>query len=166
MKLIKNLFVAYQLKKALNKKEKYEVIFPLKPKCVGILAAEEKEFLETKKYLRSLWGYQVRIIGWYYNEHSREIESFSHKNFTFLGLPTDIFNELMDEKLDFILVPSLSLNPYLRYLLLNNQSRFKMGFLSDDNKSYLDFMIKMEGENLEMNLKRLLEYFDKIKEAC
>ncbi len=166
MKLIKNLFVTYQLKKALNKRNKYEVIFPLKPKCVGILAADEKEYLEAKKYLRSLWGYQVRIIGWYYNESSNEIESFSHKNFSFFGLPTDNFNELMEEKLDFILVPSLSLNPYLRYLLLNNQSQFKMGFLSDDNKSYLDFMIKMEGENLELNLKRLLGYFDKIKEAC
>jgi hypothetical protein len=166
MKLIKNLFVSFQLKKALNKKEKYEVIFPVKPKCVGILAADEKEFKETKEYLRSLWGYQVRIIGWYYNERSNEIESFSHKNFSFFGLPTDVFNELMDEKLDFILVPSLSLNPYLRYLLLNNQSKFKMGFLSDENKSYLDFMIKMEGENLKINLKRLLGYFDKIKEAC
>lgn len=166
MKLIKNLLVAFQLKKVLNKKEKYEVIFPLKPKCVGILAANEKDFLEAKEYLRSLWGYQVRIIGWYYNEGGSEIESFSHKNFSFLGLPTDIFNELMGEKLDFILVPSLSLNPYLRYLLLNNQSRFKMGFLSDDNKSYLDFMIKKEGENLKINLKSLLGYFDKIKEAC
>lgn len=166
MKLIKNLFVEFQLKKALNKKEKYEVIFPLNPKYVGILAADEKDFLEAKQYLRSLWGYQVRIIGWYYNEESSEIESFSHKDFSIFGLPTDNFNELMDEKLDFILVPSLSLNSYLRYLLLNNQCKFKMGFLSDENKSYLDFMIKMEGENLKMNLKRLLGYFDKIKEAC
>lgn len=166
MKAIKNLFVKFQLKKALRKKEKYEVIFPSNPKIVGILAADEKEFKEAKDYLRSLWGYQVRIIGWYYDEESSEIDSFSHKNFSFFGLPSDYFNELMDEKLDFILVPSLSLNPYLRYLLLNNQSRFKMGFLSDENKSYLDFMIKMEGENLKVNLKRLLGYFEKIKEAC
>jgi len=166
MKLIKTLLVNFQLKKSLKRKQKYDVKVPVKPKCIGILAEHEDEFNVTKEFLRGLWGYQVRVVGWYYKEQSQETESISHKHFSLTGLPGDYFNGFLDEKLDFILVPSLSLNPYLRYLLLNNQSRFKMGFLSEDNESYLDFMIKKEGNDLNENLVRLLAYFEKLREAC
>jgi hypothetical protein len=166
MKLIKNLSVNFQLKKSLKSRKKNEVKVPSNPKCIGILAEHEDEFNETKEFFRKLWGYQVRIVGLYYKEHQQETESISHKHFSLTGLPGDYCSGFLDEKLDFILVPSLSLNPYLRYLLLNNQSRFKMGFLSDDNEDYLDFMIKKEGNDLNENLIRLLAYFEKLKEAC
>ncbi|WP_373523409.1 hypothetical protein [Aquiflexum sp.] len=166
MKFIKNLFVKFQLKNSLKRKGNYDVKVPANPKCIGILAENEDEFKETKDFIRSLWGYQVRIIGFYYNDRTQETESISHKHFSSTGLPGTYCNGFLDEKLDFILVPSLSLNPYLRYLLLNNQSRFKMGFLSDENKTYLDFMIKKEGDDLSENLFKLLAYFEKLKQAC
>lgn len=166
MKLIKNLLVNFQLNKSLKRNNHYEVKVPINPKCIGILAENKEEFNETKEFLRKLWGYQVRIVGMYYNEEQQETESLSYKNFTMSGLPGEYCNGFLDEKLDFILVPSLSLNPYLRYLLLNNHCRFKMGFLSDQNESYLDFMIKKEDDELTENLTRLLAYFKKIKEAC
>ncbi|WP_373495250.1 DUF6913 domain-containing protein [Aquiflexum sp.] len=166
MKFIKNLFINFQLKNSLKRKRGYDVKVPANPKCVGILAENEDEFVVTKEFIRSLWGYQVRIIGFYYHEQNQETESISHKHFSLTGLPGDYCNGFLDEKLDFILVPSLSLNPYLRYLLLNNRSRFKMGFLSDENKTYLDFMIKMEGNGLNENLINLMAYFEKLKQAC
>lgn len=166
MKFIKSLFINFQLKNSLKKKKGYDIQVPAHPKCVGILAENENDFIKAKESLRNLWGYQVRIIGFYYNEQNQETESISHKHFSMSGLPSDYCIGFLDEKLDLILVPSLSLNPYLRYLLLNNRSRFKMGFLSDENKTYLDFMIKTEGDDLNKNLINLLAYFEKLKQAC
>jgi hypothetical protein len=166
MKFIKNIFVKYQLKKSLKRKKGYEVKVPANPKCIGILAQNADEFKETKEFIRNLWGYQVRVIGWFYDEQNLDNESLSPKHFSLSGLPGDYCNGFLDEKLDFILAPSSSLNPYLLYLLVNNKSRFKMGFLSDENKIYLDFMIKKEGDDLNENLIMLFAYFEKLKQAC
>jgi hypothetical protein len=68
--------------------------------------------------------------------------------------------------MDFILVPTLKLNPYLRYLLLANQSGFNIGFFSEENKHYLDLMLQIEDIDLEKNIQNLIDYLNKIKEAC
>jgi hypothetical protein len=82
------------------------------------------------------------------------------------GLPTEYFNAFKSEKMDFILVPSLQLNAYLRYLLLANESSFKIGFFSPENKPYLDLMLDHEEGELHSNVHHLLDYLKKIKEAC
>lgn len=167
MKWIKDRLIEWQLKQKLKIKETKDIKIPEQFRCIGILANSEAEFLETKEVIRELWSYKVRIIGLFYSEEpSRLIEAFSSKHFTFWGLPSDYFNEFKLENMDFILVPSLHLNPYLRYLLLENQSGFKIGFYSEENEPYLDFMLGQDEEDLGSNVHHLLEYLKKIKEAC
>lgn len=166
MKWIKDRMIVLQLERALKKKMKAEVSFPTNPRRVAILASNKEEYLEAKEMLRKVWGFNIRIIGGYFSEENSDAEAICPVHFSVWGLPTDYFNEFMEEKLDFILVPTLHLSPYLRYLLLANNSRFKMGFYSKENSPLLDFMIKTEGENLKPNLEKLMAYFKKIKEKC
>jgi hypothetical protein len=166
MNWIKDKLIAYQLTKALRKPRLRDIGMPQKPKTAGIFAATQEEFEEAKKLIRDKWGFQIRIEGGYYADTHDAVESISPQKFSIWGLPSDYFNSLLEEKLDFILVPSLNLNPYLRYLLLLNPSGFKMGFLSEENSPYLDLMIKKEGEDLRANLEKLLKYFGKIKTTC
>lgn len=166
MNWIKDKLIHYQLNKALGRQPKREIGMPKTPKTAGIFAANQEEFEEAKKIIRDKWGFQIRIEGGYFAATHDAIESISPQQFTLWGLPSDYFNSLVEEKLDFILVPSLNLNAYLRYLLLLNPSGFKMGFLSDENGHYLDLMIKKEGEDLRVNLEKLLKYFGKIKTTC
>jgi hypothetical protein len=166
MNWIKDKLIDYQLKKALSKLQEREIGMPKKPKTAGIFASNQEEFEEAKKLIRDKWGFQIRIEGGFYADTHDTVESISPQQFSFWGLPSDYFNSLLEEKLDFILVPSLNLNAYLRYLLLLNPSGFKMGFLSEENSPYLDLMIKKEGEDLRTNLEKLLKYFGKIKTTC
>lgn len=166
MNWIKDKLIDYQLKKALGKARRREIAMPRKPKTAGIFAATQEEFEEAKKLIREKWGFQIRIEGGFFADKHEAVESISPQQFSLFGLPSEYFNSLMEEKLDFILVPSLNLNSYLRYLLLLNPSGFKMGFLSDDNSPYLDLMIKKEGEDLRGNLEKLMKYFGKIKTTC
>jgi hypothetical protein len=166
MKWIKDKMIVWQLEKAIKTKKETDVSFPANPKRVGILASNKEEFIEAKEILRKIWGFHIRIIGGYFSEEDSDVEAISPVHFSNWGLPTDYFNEFLEEKLDFILVPTLHLSPYLRYLLLANKSRFKMGFFSKENSIFLDFMIKQEGEKLSPNLEKLMAYFKKIKETC
>ncbi|MCH6201658.1 hypothetical protein MMU07_18905 [Aquiflexum sp. LQ15W] len=166
MNYIKKWMIAYQLDKSLKNKNKTEVEFPTNPRRVAILASNKEEFLESKEILRKIWGFNIRIIGGYFSEENTDAEAICPIYFSMWGLPTDYFNEFMEENLDFILIPTLHLSPYLRYLLLANKSKFKMGFYSKENSPLLDFMIKKEGEDLTPNLEKLMAYFKKIKETC
>jgi len=166
MKWIKDKMIVWQLEKAIKSQLISEVLFPVNPKRIAILAPDKETFLEAKETLRGIWGFNIRIIGGYFSEEAKDVEAITPAHFTVWGLPSDYFNEFMDEKLDFILVPTLHLNPYLRYLLLVNKCQFKMGFHSKENKPLLDFMIEKEGEMLKPNLDKLMAYFKKIKEKC
>lgn len=167
MKWIKDLLIERQLEKKLKQKEAKTIKIPELFRCIGILANSESEFLETKKVIRDFWGRKIRIIGLFYSEQpSRHIEAFSNRHFTFWGLPSDYLNEFKLENMDFILVPSLHLNPYLRYLLLENQCDFKIGFYSKENEPYLDLMLGLDEEQLGSNIHQLLDYLKKIKEPC
>jgi hypothetical protein len=167
MKWIKDLLIERQLSKKLKLKEAKDIKIPKTFSCVGILANSESEFLETKTVVRGLWSYKIRIIGLFYSEQpSKLIEAFSTQHFTLSGLPSDYLNEFKLENMDFILVPSLHLNPYLRYLLLENQCDFKIGFYSKENEPYLDLMLGLDEEQLGSNIHHLLDYLKKIKEPC
>jgi hypothetical protein len=166
MKWLKDKLIEWQLEKLLKSLPKREVRIPDQFRCIGILANSEEDFLVTKELLRDLWGYKVRIIGLFYSEEeSRMLEAVSYKNFTWFALPSDYFNEFLLEKMDFILIPSLKLNPYLRYLLLQNQTGFTVGLYSEENKPYLDLMMNGQSDDLKTNVHHLIEYLKKIKEA-
>ncbi|MBW3469383.1 DUF6913 domain-containing protein [Arthrospiribacter ruber] len=167
MKWLKDKMIDWQLAKLLKSLPPREIQVPHQIRCMGILANSEEDFLVTKDLIRDLWGYKVRVIGLFYTEEeSRMVEAVSHKNFNWLALPSEYFNEFLLEKMDFILIPSLQLNPYLRYLLLQNQSGFTIGLYSDENKPYLDLMLTSESDDLKSNVYHLIEYLKKIKEAC
>lgn len=167
MKWLKDILIEWQLEKLLKTIPKKDVQVPLEFRCIGLLANSEEDYLITKDLIRDLWGYKVRIIGLFYTEEeSRMVEAVSHKNFNWLALPTEYFNEFLLEKMDFILIPSLQLNPYLRYLLLQNQSGFTIGLFSEENKPYLDLMLTAESDDLKSNVHHLIDYLKKIKEAC
>ncbi len=167
MKWIKDKLIEWQLDQKLKEKSTLAVKIPEQLKCIGILANSETDFLQTKEIIRNIWQYQIRIIGLFYSEEpSRHIEAFSSKEFTIWGLPSEYFNAFKSENMDFILVPSLQLNAYLRYLLLSNESGFKIGFYTSENKPYLDLMLGQEDDDLTSNILSLLDYLKKIKEAC
>ncbi|PRY85745.1 DUF6913 domain-containing protein [Mongoliibacter ruber] len=167
MKWLKDILIEWQLDKLLKNLPKRDIQVPQEFKCVGVLSNSEEDFLITKELLRDLWGYKVRIIGLFYTEEeNRMVEGISHKNFNWLALPSEYFNEFLLEKMDFILIPSLKLNPYLRYLLLQNQSGFTIGLFSEENKPYLDLMLTAESDDLKSNVHHLIDYLKKIKEAC
>lgn len=167
MKWIKDIMVQKQNQSRTQLQSKKEIIIPEQIKQVGILAGSEEEFELTKEVIRNLWGYKVRIIGLFYDEgKSTKVEAFSHKHFNIWGQHSDYLNEFLLEKMDFILVLPLQLNPYLRYLLLANQSSLNIGFYSKENEAYLDLMLQTEGDDLNENIQQLINYLNKIKEAC
>lgn len=167
MKQIKDWMVKRQIKAKLHLLKSKDVRIPNEIKTIGILAASSEDYELTKETIRQLWGYTVRIIGYYYDEtNPNAIDSISYKHFDILGNPTEYFNAFMTEKLDIILVPSLNLNLYLRYLLLSNKCRFNLGFYSEMNESYLDLMLQYEESSLGENINRLINYLNKIQEAC
>jgi hypothetical protein len=167
MKWLKENAIQRRLRKRLIHPGTKKIHIPEEFKHIGILANSPEEYIISKEYLRNKWGYKIRITGLFYDEKAPDsVEAFSHKHFNFLGYPSDYFNEFCSEKMDFILVPSLKLNPYLRYLLLINTSGFNIGFYSEGNKPFLDLMLKIEENDLEKNIESLIKYLKKIKEAC
>jgi hypothetical protein len=167
MKWLKEIAVQMRLKNRLLQPDTKKIHIPEELKHVGIIANSAEEYSISKEFIRNKWGYKTRITGLYYNEREPEsIEAFSFKHFNLFGKPSDYFNEFCSEKMDFILVPSLKLNPYLRYLLLSNQSAFNIGFYSEENRPYLDLMLKIDEIDLENNIQNLINYLNKIKEAC
>lgn len=167
MKWIKDIMVQKQTQSRLQLQAKKEITIPTQIKQVGILADSEEDFELTKEVIRSLWGYKVRVVGLFYDqEKSTKVEAFSHKHFNIWGQHSDYLNGFLLEKLDFILVLPLQLNPYLRYLLLANRSSLNIGFYSKENQAYLDLMLQYEGDDLKENIQQLINYLNKIKEAC
>lgn len=159
--------VKRQVKSKLDLLKSKDVRIPQEIKTIGILAACAHDFKLTKETIRKLWGYKVRLIGFFYEESNLAlVDSISYKHFDFQGNPTEYSNSFMTEKLDFILVPSLDLNPYLCYLLLSNNCGLNLGFYSKQNEPYLDLMLQYEEDNLEENIHQLINYLQKIQKAC
>lgn len=137
-------------------------------KQVGIIAESVEDFEIAKALIRDQWGLKIRVIAHFYASSETKLnEGVTHNHFSWSGFPSDYFNEFLDEHLDFILVSSSDLSPYMRYLLLAKENSFKIGFYSEQNKSYLDLMVAYDkGKDLADNLKLVIEYLLKIRQAC
>lgn len=167
MKWLKNRMIKGKVEKMLLMRKEREVVIPKKIKTIGILATSEVEFAAMKAHVRNVWGYQIRLAGYFYSEdRATSIEGFSHHHFNWDGSPSDYFNSFIDEPWDLLLVPSLKLNDYLRYLLLVNKNKLSLGFYSQDTKPFLDLMMAYEGADIHENIQHLISYLDKLKKAC
>jgi hypothetical protein len=167
MKAIKAYFVNRQLQKLVNQKTAYTPI-PEKIRCIGLLAENEIDFLAAKEVIRHHWGFQVRLIGLFYDEQQqpRPVEGMSYRDFSIFGRPSFYFNEFLEEKPDFILVASINLNPYLRYLLHLKNNTFRIGFYNEINRSCIDLMVAHENEDAKGKIINLIEYLNRIKTPC
>lgn len=167
MKWLKKKLVQRQVDIKLRKLGKRNTEFPEQIKSIGIIAASETDFEEAKAFLRNLWGYKVSISGYFFEEEESQSNSWiSPKNFNLLGKHDAYLDSFINEKLDILLVPSLKLNPYLRYLLLANPTGFKLGFFSEENSPFLDLMLAQDSDDLKNNIQHLINYLNKIKETC
>jgi hypothetical protein len=167
MKWWKQKMVERQLANKLMQSGKRAVLFPKEFKSIGIIAASEVDYEVAKAYIRNLWGYKVMIKGHFFEEQEKEsIEWISESHFNLLGKHKPYLNAFTEEKLDILLIPSTNLNPYLRYLLLANPTGFRLGFFSKENTPYLDLMLAYEATGLNENIQYLINYLNKIKEAC
>ena len=170
MKWLKKKMVQKQVDAKLKKLGKRTAQLPEQIKSIGLLAASETDFEQTKEYLRNLWGYKVSISGFFFEEEKNQsvpqVSAVSAHHFTILGGHKSHLDAFVNEKLDIILVPSLHLNPYLRYLLLSNPTGFRLGFYSEENSPFLDLMLAQDSDDLNENIQHLINYLNKIKEAC
>lgn len=166
MKAIKEYFVNRKLQKLVNQKTAYMPI-PEKIRCIGLLAESESDFLEAKEAIRNHWGFQARLIGLFYDEQpQRPLEGMSHRDFSITGRPSAYFNEFLEEKPDFILVASINLNPYLRYLLHLKNNSFRIGFYNEINRPCLDLMVAHESDETKGNINNLIDYLNRINTPC
>jgi hypothetical protein len=167
MKWVKDLMLEKQLtKNSVNIKPR-EIIVPKKMKSVGILSNTQEEFYTCKEVLRSLYQYNVKILGYYFLDSDKKEgspnEEINHKNFTISGKPTSYFNEFINEEFDCILIPTINLNPYLLYLLSLSNHGFRIGFYSEDQRPQIDLMIeKKSNVTLDKQIMDLIDYLEKI----
>lgn len=164
MNIIKRHYLKRSFKKQIfPKKEK--LTFPEKISSIGILASTQEEFLTSKENLHSVFGESVEISGFYDSGTDLEL-GISSRDFNLWGKPNARIESFLEKKTDFILVPTLNLNPYLLYLLLHSKTAIKIGFHSSENRKYLDLMLDYKNNNLKESIQDLLDYYIKIKKAC
>ena len=166
IRFLKEQVLSRKVKKLLRSQKKRDLVFPREIRHVGILAGSEEEFDEAKEQVRKVWGFKVRITGLFYAEEGGKSGGFSSREFNQWGEPSDFFLGFLEEKMDFLLIPTLKLNAYLRYLLLTKHSSFSLGFYSEENKPFLDLMVEPEGEDPSQNIALLITYLNKIQSAC
>ncbi|SNS16001.1 hypothetical protein SAMN06295967_104120 [Belliella buryatensis] len=164
MNFIKKYFIQRQ-NKAKLRDTVTDKPFPKKVASIGILAENLDDVEIIKEQVKNIFGKQIEIYSLFYSKSEVE-NGISEKDFSLFGKPNDKINGFLSKNLDFILTPSLNLDPYLLYLLLHASAKFKIGFFSPENKDLLDLMLSKDDKNIEANSQKLLEYFIKIKAAC
>ncbi|MFN3800597.1 DUF6913 domain-containing protein [Belliella pelovolcani] len=164
MNFIKKYFIQRQnkakLRETVNDKP-----FPKNVAAIGILAQNLNDVEIIEEQIRNFFGNQIEIYSLFYSKLENE-NGISEKDFGLFGKPNEKINGFLSKNLDFILTPSLNLDPYLVYLLLHATAQFKIGFFSPENKDLLDLMLSKDEKDLKVNSQKLLEYFIKIKAAC
>ncbi len=162
--MIRKYFVERQNKKLLAE-AKSQLSFPQEIRRIAVIADNQTAFDQVSLAIQSYYGKQVMISGLFFSKEEQE-NGISAKDFSLFGKPNEKINGFLSEKFDFILTPSLQLNPYLLYLLLHSSETFKIGFFSPENKILLDLMLDQESKDLGNNIQDLLDYLSKIKAAC
>jgi|GEM_PF-1088879 len=167
MKWLKDWMVNKKVNKLNLQNRSKKVVIPEKIKTIGILASSEVEFEALKAHIRNIWGYKVRVGGYFFSEKKElPVDGFSYVNFNLNGTASDYFSAFLEEEWDLLFLPSINLNDYLRFLLLQNKSKFSIGFYSEDTKPYLDLMVAYEAKDIHENIQNLINYLNKIKETC
>ncbi|MFD2036201.1 DUF6913 domain-containing protein [Belliella marina] len=164
MDSIKKYFVKNRIRKSILDKSDTPS-FPSEVQFVGVLANSEEEFAESKEVLTKYFGKAIEISGFYHSDTEKD-DAMSGRDYGLFGRPKERIERFLEKKLDFILVPSLNLNPYLLYLLLHSNSGLKIGFFSPESREYLELMLDKKNKDLKENIQDLLDYYIKIKEAC
>lgn len=164
MEFVKNYFVKNQIRKISTSKTD-KIIIPDKVTSIAVIANTEEELKDCEERLAIYFGKSVEIFTYHFSKTDEEI-GISSKDFNLFGQPKERIKRFLEKKVDFILTPSLNLNPYLLYLLLHSKSGLRVGFWSLENKEFLDFMLDQKENSLKENVQNLLDYLIKIKAAC
>lgn len=164
MEFVKKYFVKKQIRKISISKTK-KIIIPNDVNSISIIANTEEELKDGEEKIASNFGKSVKISTFYFSKTDLDL-GISSKDFNLFGQPNERIKRFLEEKVDFILTPSLNLNPYLLYLLLHSNTDLKVGFWSTENKDFLDLMLDQKENNLKENIQNLLDYLIKIKAAC
>lgn len=164
MEFIKNYFLKRRIKKNLNSKND-KIIIPEDITSVMIIANTKEELKNCEDKIKSNFGKSVDVSSYYFSETDQQT-GVSKKDFNIIGLPNERLQGFLKNNVDFILTPSLNLNPYLLYLLLYSKTNLRIGFWSSENKQSLDFMLNKKTSTIKENIQNLLDYLIKIKAAC
>lgn len=164
MEFIKKYFVRKQIQKVLAAKTNH-IHIPNNINSISIIANTEEELKDCEEKIESNFGKFIKISTYYNSQTDLKI-GISSKDFNLFGHPNERIKRFLEEKVDFILVASLNLNPYLLYLLLHSKSNLKVGFWSKENKDFLDLMLAQKENKNKENIQNLLDYLIKIKAAC
>ncbi|AFL85649.1 hypothetical protein Belba_3135 [Belliella baltica DSM 15883] len=164
MELIKSYFIKNHLQK-ISKTKQDKIIIPNEISSIAIIANTEEELKSCEESLAVNFGESVEISIYYFSKKDEEF-GISSKDFNLFGQPKERIKRFLEKKVDFILTPSLNLNPYLLYLLLHSKTGLRVGFWSLENKEFLDLMLDQKENSLKENIQNLLDYLIKIKAAC
>jgi hypothetical protein len=164
MEFVKKYFIKKQIHRTLASHAK-KITIPNDVTSISIIANTEEELKDCEEKIESNFGKSVKISTYYFSKTDLDI-GISSKDFNLLGQPNERIKRFLEEKVNFILTPSLNLNPYLLYLLIHSKTDLKVGFWSPENKIFLDLMLAQKGNSLKENIQNLLDYLIKIKAAC
>lgn len=164
MEFIKNYFIKKHIQRISTSKTD-KIIIPNEISSIAVIANTEEELKSCEERLAVCFGETVEISIYHFSKTDEEI-GISSKDFSLFGQPKERIKRFLEKKVDFILAPSLNLNPYLLYLLLHSKTGLRVGFWSTENKDFLDLMLDQKENSLKENIQNLLDYFIKIKAAC
>lgn len=164
MEFVKKYFIKKKIQRTSTSLAR-KIIIPNDITSIAIIANTEEELRDCEEMIAVNFGKAVKILTYYFSKTDLET-GISSKDFNLFGQPNERIERFLEEKVNFILAPSLNLNPYLLYLLIHSKTDLKVGFWSTENKNFLDLMLDQKENSLKRNIQNLLDYLIKIKAAC
>ncbi|GAB2607423.1 DUF6913 domain-containing protein [Belliella aquatica] len=164
MEFVKKYFIKKKIQRTSTSLAR-KIIIPNEITSIAIIANTEEELRDCEEMIAVNFGKAVKILTYYFSKTDLET-GISSKDFNLFGQPNERIERFLEEKVNFILAPSLNLNPYLLYLLIHSKTDLKVGFWSTENKNFLDLMLDQKENSLKRNIQNLLDYLIKIKAAC
>lgn len=164
MEFVKKYFIKKKIQRTSTSLAR-KIIIPNEITSIAIIANTEEELRDCEEMIAVNFGKAVKILTYHFSKTDLET-GISSKDFNLFGQPNERIERFLEEKVNFILAPSLNLNPYLLYLLIHSKTDLKVGFWSTENKNFLDLMLDQKENSLKRNIQNLLDYLIKIKAAC